>query len=71
VDVHVQSAKWAFASLLIFVVSTIIGGIFCKVVYDDMVRNEYLMNHKTQLFFESRKYDADFKGSRSSRKHDQ
>lgn len=39
-DVHVQSAKWAFASLLIFVVSTIIGGIFCKVVYDDMVRNE-------------------------------
>jgi hypothetical protein len=36
----VQSAKWAFASLLIFVVSTIIGGIFCKVVYDDMVRNQ-------------------------------
>lgn len=31
--------KWGFASLLIFVVSTIIGGIGAKVIYNDVLAN--------------------------------
>ncbi len=31
--------KYGFASLLIFVVSTIIGGIFAKLQYDEVLAN--------------------------------
>jgi len=31
--------KWGFASLLIFVVSTIIGGIAAKIIYDELLAN--------------------------------
>jgi len=31
--------KWGFASLLIFVISTIIGGIAAKLIYDELLAN--------------------------------
>lgn len=34
-----QTMKYGFASLLIFVVSTIIGGIFAKIQYNDVLAN--------------------------------
>lgn len=34
-----QTMKWGFASLLIFVVSTIIGGIAAKLIYNDVLAN--------------------------------
>lgn len=43
IHVTYQTMKYGFASLLIFVVSTIIGGVVAKIQYNDVLANiDYL-----------------------------